>query len=88
MWPVPWCIRQELHCERLRNAARPAQPAGDVEGCRRRPGQAGSNGAFVLPAPPGNYTPLSLPPSKKQSCGATAVTVSAGQYTNTLVHCH
>jgi hypothetical protein len=50
-------------------------------------GRAADNGAFVLPAPPGNYTLLAKPPSKKQSCDAVAVTVSAGQYTTTRVHC-
>jgi hypothetical protein len=50
-------------------------------------GRAADNGAFFLPAPPGNYTLLAKPPSKKQSCDAVAVTVSAGQYTTTRVHC-
>jgi hypothetical protein len=46
-----------------------------------------SNGAFVLPAPPGNYTLTGKTPAKKGTCTPVAVTVSDGGYTNTTITC-
>ena len=49
--------------------------------------QAGDNGAFILQAPPGNYTVVAKPPSKKETCPPVPVTVSDGGYATTTVQC-
>ena len=49
--------------------------------------QAGDNGAFILQAPPGNYTLVAKPPSKKQTCPPVPVTVSDQGYSTTTIQC-
>jgi hypothetical protein len=50
-------------------------------------GAASDHGSFVIQAPPGTYTLLAKPPSKKDACDPVSVTIEDGHYTTTTVQC-
>jgi hypothetical protein len=50
-------------------------------------GQSSPDGAFSIPASPGNYTLETMPQTSTYRCPSTPVTIRPGRYSNVDVVC-